>query len=96
MTHQATGKVTSLTVRNLISKAGKAFSKHGVKLDSGQEFELDGFKQKYAVGDLVDSVGVAFKYKMWTETGTSGRGLPAMPSSATHVAPTTSGTASRP
>ncbi len=82
MTHQATGTVTELTIRNLVSKAGKAFQKHGVKLDSGQEFEVDGFKQKYSVGQALINVGVAQKYKVWTETGSPAIGAPAMPGKA--------------
>lgn len=87
MTHQANGTVVTLTTRDLTSKAGKPFTKHGVKLDSGQEFELDGFKQIYSVGDKVSAVGVALKYRVWTSTGALAHGAPEMPRSGGSPAP---------
>lgn len=82
MTHQATGTVVELTTRNFTSKAGKSLTKHGVRLDSGQAFELDGFKQSFSVGDKIHALGVALKYKVWTMTGGISPGAPAMPASA--------------
>lgn len=81
MTYQATGIVTKLTTRAAVSKAGKPYTKHGVELDSGQEFELDGFKQIYRVGDRVSNVLVREKFRQMTATGVpnEGLGLPPLP-----------------
>ncbi len=78
MTHQVTGTVTNLGTRSLTSKAGKSFTKHTVELDSGQKFECDGFKQKFAIGQKVNGLVVAENYKQWTEQGRFDTSLPSL------------------
>lgn len=97
MTNQVTGTVVALTERTIMSKAGKKYPKHGVTLDSGQFFELDGFKQRYSVGDRVESIPVAYNYKIWTEIPkTSGVGLPPAPATMAGVSSATAPAALRP
>lgn len=81
------GTVSRIFERKFTSKAGKSITKHGIEVN-GVEAELDGFKQKYSVGDTVD-LSVEFEYKRWNVKGPGNPSDAPVPGGRTSVSGTT-------
>lgn len=75
--HRLSGTVSALTTREVPKKAGGTFTKHGIKVGT-VEAELDGFRQKYRVGDVID-VAVVYNFKRWNVTGPANPADPLVP-----------------
>lgn len=75
--YRLSGTVSALTTREVPKKAGGTFTKHGIKVGT-VEAELDGFRQKYRVGDVID-VAVVYNFKRWNVTGPANPADPLVP-----------------